>query len=151
MKCLACKTNNPESARFCNQCGSSMESLCPVCGQSNPPDSNFCNQCGHHLGSKNLQLPTIKRNPLSYTPKFLIDKILTNRTSIEGERKLVTVLFADVADFTGVSETLDPEEIHQIMDGCFTILMKEIHNVEGTINQFTGDGVMALFGGSAGP
>ena len=146
MKCLACKTNNPESARFCNQCGSSMESLCPVCGQSNPPDSKFCNQCGHHLGSKSLQLPTIKRTPLSYTPKFLIDKILTNRTSIEGERKLVTVLFADVANFTGVSETLDPEEIHQIMDGCFTILMKEIHNVEGTINQFTGDGVMALFG-----
>ena len=65
---------------------------------------------------------------------------------MEGERKLVTVLFADVANFTAISEKLDPEEIHGIMDGCFKILMDEIHKYEGTINQFTGDGVMALFG-----
>jgi class 3 adenylate cyclase/tetratricopeptide (TPR) repeat protein len=84
--------------------------------------------------------------PQSYTPKFLADKILTTRSSIEGERKLVTVLFADVANFTSMSEKLDPEEVHQIMDGCFKILMDEIHKYEGTINQFTGDGVMALFG-----
>jgi class 3 adenylate cyclase/tetratricopeptide (TPR) repeat protein len=87
-----------------------------------------------------------ERPPLSYTPKHLTDKILTTRSSIEGERKLVTVLFADVANFTSISEKLDPEEVHQIMDGCFKILMDEIHRYEGTINQFTGDGVMALFG-----
>jgi class 3 adenylate cyclase/tetratricopeptide (TPR) repeat protein len=84
--------------------------------------------------------------PQSYTPKFLADKILTTRSSIEGERKLVTVLFADVANYTSMAEKLDPEEVHQIMDGCFKILMDEIHRYEGTINQFTGDGVMALFG-----
>jgi class 3 adenylate cyclase/tetratricopeptide (TPR) repeat protein len=84
--------------------------------------------------------------PQSYTPKFLADKILNNRSSIEGERKLVTVLFADVTDYTSIAEKLDPEEVHQIMDGCFKILMDEIHSYEGTINQFTGDGVMALFG-----
>ncbi|MCP4273295.1 MAG: adenylate/guanylate cyclase domain-containing protein [Gammaproteobacteria bacterium] len=84
--------------------------------------------------------------PQSYTPKFIADKILTTRSSIEGDRKLVTVLFADVANYTSISEKLDPEEIHQIMDGCFKILMEEIHKYEGTINQFTGDGVMALFG-----
>jgi class 3 adenylate cyclase len=84
--------------------------------------------------------------PQSYTPKFLADKILTSRSSIEGERKLVTVLFADVADYTAMAEKLDPEAVHQIMDGCFKILMDEIHKYEGTINQFTGDGVMALFG-----
>jgi class 3 adenylate cyclase/tetratricopeptide (TPR) repeat protein len=84
--------------------------------------------------------------PQSYTPKFLADKILTTRSSIEGERKLVTVLFADVANYTSLAEKLDPEEVHQIMDGCFKILMDEIHRYEGTINQFTGDGVMALFG-----
>jgi class 3 adenylate cyclase len=71
---------------------------------------------------------------------------LTTRSSIEGERKLVTVLFADVANYTSISEKLDPEEVHQIMDGCFKILMDEIHKYEGTINQFTGDGVMSLFG-----
>jgi class 3 adenylate cyclase len=76
----------------------------------------------------------------------LADKILTTRSSVEGERKLVTVLFADVANFTTISEKLDPEEIHEIMDACFKILMDEIHKYEGTINQFTGDGVMALFG-----
>ena len=76
----------------------------------------------------------------------MADKILTTRSSIEGERKLVTVLFADVANYTSMSEKLDPEEVHQIMDGCFKILMDEIHKYEGTINQFTGDGVMALFG-----
>jgi class 3 adenylate cyclase/tetratricopeptide (TPR) repeat protein len=84
--------------------------------------------------------------PQSYTPKFLAEKILTTRSSVEGERKLVTVLFADVANFTAISEKLDPEEIHGIMDGCFKILMDEVHKYEGTINQFTGDGVMALFG-----
>ena len=84
--------------------------------------------------------------PQSYTPEFLAKKILTTRSSIEGERKLVTVLFADVANYTSISEKLDPEEIHQIMDGCFKILLDEIHRYEGTINQFTGDGVMALFG-----
>jgi class 3 adenylate cyclase len=93
------------------------------------------------------EAPTIDYSePQSYTPKHLADKILTSRSSIEGERKLVTVLFADVANFTSLSEKLDPEEVHQIMDGCFKILMDEIHKYEGTINQFTGDGVMALFG-----
>ena len=84
--------------------------------------------------------------PQSYTPKFLADKILTNRSALKGERKLVTVLFADVAGYTSLSENLDPEEVHQIMDGCFKTLMDEIHKYEGTINQFTGDGLMALFG-----
>ena len=82
---------------------------------------------------------------IKYTPKHLTDKILTSRSFIEGERKLVTILFADVANYTSMSEMLDPEEVHQIMDGCFKILMNEIHKYEGTINQFTGDGVMALF------
>ena len=72
--------------------------------------------------------------------------MLTSRGAIEGERKHVTVLFADVCGFTGLSEQLDPEEVHGLMDRCFEILMREIHRFEGTINQFTGDGVMALFG-----
>ena len=84
--------------------------------------------------------------PESYTPKFIADKILTTRSAVSGERKSVTVLFADVANFTSIAERLDPEEVHEIMDGCFKILMGEIHQREGTVNQFTGDGVMALFG-----
>jgi len=82
----------------------------------------------------------------TYTPKSLADKILSTSKSLEGERKLVTVLVADVAGYTAMSEKLDPEEVHQIMDGCVKILMEEIHKYEGTIDKFTGDGVMALFG-----
>jgi class 3 adenylate cyclase/tetratricopeptide (TPR) repeat protein len=108
--------------------------------------ARFCDGCGHDL-TKPKEVPPIDYNqPQSYTPKFLADKILTTRSSIEGERKLVTVLFADVANYTSIAEKLDPEEVHQVMDGCFKILMDEIHKYEGTINQFTGDGVMALFG-----
>jgi class 3 adenylate cyclase/tetratricopeptide (TPR) repeat protein len=146
MKCPACKLDNPESARFCNQCGSSLEAVCPACGRSNPPGSKYCNQCGQQLDGPGPAPSPQDNQPLAYTPRFLADKILTSRTSIEGERKRVTVLFADVAGFSSISEKLDPEEMHEIMDGCFTILMDEIHTYEGTINQFTGDGVMALFG-----
>jgi len=98
------------------------------------------------LGEHKPAPPVDYSQPQTYTPKFLADKILTTRGSIEGERKLVTVLFADVANYTSISEKLDPEEVHQIMDGCFKVLMDEIHRYEGTIDKFTGDGVMALFG-----
>src|SRR5262245_48261119 len=84
--------------------------------------------------------------PLSYTPRHLAEKILTSRSALEGERKQVTVLFADVSGFTCLSERLDPEEIHTLMDRCFHILLDGVHRFEGTVNQFTGDGIMALFG-----
>ena len=133
-------------AKFCSECGHKFEQACPECGANIRFGSKFCDECGHNL-RKSKEAPPIDYDlPQSYTPEFLADKILTNRSSIEGERKLVTVLFADVANYTQMSEKLDPEEVHQIMDGCFKILMDEIHKYEGTINQFTGDGVMALFG-----
>jgi class 3 adenylate cyclase len=123
-----------------------LELICPKCGQINSSGSKFCNECAHDLRKPEESLPVDYSQPQSYTPKHLRDKILTTRSSIEGERKLVTVFFADVANYTSMSEKLDPEEVHQIMDGCFKILMDEIHKYEGTINQFTADGVMALFG-----
>ena len=86
------------------------------------------------------------RSPLAYTPKHLAEKILTTRGALEGERKQVTVLFADVAGFSTLSARLDPEDVHTIMDGCFEILTQQVHRYEGTINQYTGDGIMALFG-----
>ena len=146
MKCPKCQSDNREGVKFCEKCGTSMELVCAKCGAKIPPDKQFCGECGHDL-SRPEEAPSIDYNqPQSYTPKFLADKILTTRSSIEGERKLVTVLFSDVANYTSFSEKLDPEEVHQIMNGCFKILMDEIHKYEGTINQFTGDGVMALFG-----
>jgi class 3 adenylate cyclase/tetratricopeptide (TPR) repeat protein len=146
MKCPSCQFENPEGSLFCGECGLSFDVICPNCGAKPPPNFKFCNTCGHDLREP-TEAPTVDYSqPQSYTPKHLKDKILTTRSSIEGERKLVTVFFADVANYTAMSEKLDPEEVHQIMDGCFKILMDEIHKYEGTINQFTGDGVMALFG-----
>jgi class 3 adenylate cyclase/tetratricopeptide (TPR) repeat protein len=146
MKCPNCQHENPDTQKFCGQCGAKLDKLCPSCGISNPPQYNFCGGCGHSLAEPKEAPPIDFSEPQSYTPRHLADKILTTRSSIEGERKLVTVLFADVTNYTAISEKLDPEEVHQIMDGCFKILINEIHKYEGAINQFTGDGVMALFG-----
>jgi class 3 adenylate cyclase/tetratricopeptide (TPR) repeat protein len=146
VKCPKCQTQNPEENKFCRKCGASLSLTCSHCDAVVSADDEFCGQCGRSLTPSTPTPPPDYSHPQSYTPKFLAEKILTTRSSIEGERKLVTVLFADVANFTAISEKLDPEEIHGIMDGCFRILMNEIHKHEGTINQFTGDGVMALFG-----
>jgi class 3 adenylate cyclase/tetratricopeptide (TPR) repeat protein/ribosomal protein L40E len=132
--------------QFCGNCGTKLENICPQCNSSNPSDFKFCGKCGQDLTRPKEALTVDYSKPQSYTPKFLADKILTTRSSIEGERKLVTVFFADVANFTSISEKLDPEDVHQIMDGTFKILMDNIHRFEGSINQFTGDGIMALFG-----
>ena len=146
MKCPKCSTENSETRKFCRECGAKLSQLCSRCGSENIPGDKFCGECGYDLREPTEAPPPDYLEPQSYTPKFLADKILTNRSAIEGERKLVTVLFADVANYTSMAEKLDPEEVHQIMDGCFKILLDEIHLYEGTINQFTGDGVMALFG-----
>jgi class 3 adenylate cyclase/tetratricopeptide (TPR) repeat protein len=146
MQCPKCQFENREGAKFCGECGYKFEVTCLECGANNRAGNKFCDECGHDLRKAKETPPIVYSEPQSYTPKFLADKILTSRSSIEGERKLVTVLFTDVANYTVMSEKLDPEEVHQIMDDCFRILMEEIHRYEGTINQFTGDGVMALFG-----
>ena len=146
MKCPKCQFDNREGVEFCEECGAKLELVCPECGADIPLSRKFCGECGYDLREAKAP-PTIDYSqPQSYTPKFLAEKIRTSRSSIEGERKLITVLFADVANYTSISEKLDPEEVHQIMDGCFKVLMDEIHRYEGTIDKFTGDGVMALFG-----
>ena len=85
-------------------------------------------------------------SPQAYTPRHLADKILTSRSALEGERKQVTVLFADVSGFTSLSERLDPEDVHALMSQVFELMLDEVHRYEGTVNQFLGDGIMALFG-----
>ena len=146
MKCPKCKAENLEKKKFCRKCGAKLSLACPQCGAEILEEDDFCGDCGNNLRAPKDGLPIDFDQPQSYTPKFLADKILTTRSTMEGERKLVTVLFADVANYTSMSERLDPEEVHLIMDNCFRILMDEIHRFEGTVNQFTGDGVMALFG-----
>ena len=147
MKCPSCNSDNREDIIFCEECGAKFEIECSNCNALVPYGKKFCGKCGHALKKKHKDPSSIDYSePKSYTPKFLAEKILISRSAVEGERKIVTVLFADVANYTSIAEKLDPEEIHQIMDGLFSILMDEVHKHEGTINQVTGDGVMALFG-----
>jgi class 3 adenylate cyclase len=98
------------------------------------------------LTTNNLTTNNLPPSPRAYTPKHLVDKILTSRAALEGERKQVTVLFADVKGSMELAEQVDPEEWHRIMDRFFQILTEGVHRFEGTVNQYTGDGIMALFG-----
>src|SRR5436309_1165108 len=113
---------------------------CPSCGHENRPLARFCEACGQPVASR----PRGDRR--SYTPPHLAEKILASRSRLEGERKQVTVLFADVKGSMELAEQVDPEAWHHILDRFFAILAEGVHRFEGTINQFTGDGIMALFG-----
>jgi class 3 adenylate cyclase len=147
MRCPRCRHVNRESARFCEACGAALGDVrtCPRCAAVNPSGHQECDSCGATLsGTDELQAPA--RETRAYTPRHLVEKVLTTRSALEGERKQVTVLFADVVDSMQLAEGLDPEEWHRILDRVFEILSKHVHRFEGTINQFTGDGVMALFG-----
>jgi len=146
MKCPKCQSENRESARFCNKCGLALEFKCPSCGHTYGSGSVYCDECGHTLVGPKAPPPVDYSQPLSYTPKHLAEKILSARSSMEGERKQVTVLFADVKGFTSISEKLDPEEVQNLISECLVFFTEEIHRYEGTIAQFLGDGVMALFG-----
>src|SRR6059036_298335 len=114
---------------------------CQSCGHENLAPAGFCNDCGAHLAA-----PTITPEPRSYTPRHLVEKILASQSALRGERKLVTVLFADVVRSMELAERVDPEEWHRLLDRLFRILAGGVHRYEGTINQYTGDGIMALFG-----
>jgi class 3 adenylate cyclase/tetratricopeptide (TPR) repeat protein len=114
---------------------------CPSCQAANPDGARFCNQCGTRLDAA---VPAAAR--ASYTPKHLADKVLKARAAMQGERKRVTVLFADIKGSTRLAEQAGAEAWHGILDRFFTILGESVHRYEGTVNQYTGDGIMALFG-----
>ena len=142
MQCPRCQVENEVGARFCEDCGARLEVACPSCGTPVTPGKKFCRSCGAALTPE----PSRFTSPETYTPKHLAEKILTSKAALEGERKQVTVLFVDVSGFTSLSERLDPEEVHGLMSRAFELMLAEVHQNEGTVNQFLGDGIMALFG-----
>jgi class 3 adenylate cyclase/tetratricopeptide (TPR) repeat protein len=163
MQCPSCHTENPSANRFCDRCGEPLEARCPQCATVLRAGARFCGGCGYRLAPSAVSAEPSPAKPsapppaapsarpiASYTPKHLADKVLKARSAIEGERRQVTVLFADIAGFTSLAEGRDPEEVHQIVDRCFEAITAEVHRFEGTINQYTGDGVMALFGAPIG-
>jgi class 3 adenylate cyclase/tetratricopeptide (TPR) repeat protein len=149
VNCHSCGQTNPEGARFCNECGAPALAGCATCGNENPPGAKFCNGCGAALGgaAPATQAPAAEtRSPADYTPQHLADKILQSKSALEGERKRVTVMFADVKGSMELAEQVGAEQWHVILDRFFAILTEGVHRFEGSVNQYTGDGIMALFG-----
>jgi class 3 adenylate cyclase/tetratricopeptide (TPR) repeat protein len=152
MKCPECQFENESDARFCNECGHKLEIACTECGNANQPGSKFCKSCGHDLREpqkippKDLSFDEKIEKIQRYLPKGLTDKILSQRNKIEGERRQVTVMFCDMEGFTPLVEKIGPEKAYSIMDQIYEILIHMVHDYEGTVNEMTGDGIMALFG-----
>src|SRR5712692_6738994 len=144
MRCPSCNHDNSSERRFCGECGAGLAVLCASCGTANGPSEKFCGGCGAALRAGLATTPT--RSPASSTPKHLAEKILTSRAALEGERKQVTVLFADVKGSMELAEQLDSEAWSAIMQRFFTILAEGVERFEGFVDKFTGDGIMALFG-----
>lgn len=152
MKCPECQFDNREGIKFCEECGAKMELKCPKCGAEIPFGTKFCGECGHDLSHPSKPIPKelsfdeklakIQR----YLPDGLTEKILSQRDKIEGEQKQVTVMFCDMEGFTPLTEKLGSEQMYSIMDEVYEILIHKVHDYEGTVNELTGDGIMALFG-----
>src|SRR3954454_10501527 len=147
MQCPRCQNEVPEGSKFCNSCGARLDAACPQCGRGNPPGSRFCTECGQALvaAASPAAISTLP-TPESYTPKHLAERILTSRAALEGERKQVTVLFADLKGSMELLADRDPEEARAILDPVLERMMDAVHRYEGTVNQVMGDGIMALFG-----
>ena len=147
MRCPQCQHENPFGATFCNSCGARLELVCPACKHTNVAGSRFCNSCGRAVGDATSALqPSRFTSPETYTPKHLAEKILTSKSALEGERKQVTVLFADMKGSMELLADRDPEEARKILDPVLVHMMEAVHRYEGTVNQVMGDGIMALFG-----
>src|SRR5262245_35435748 len=147
MRCPRCLSDNPVSSRFCGHCGAPFALVCPHCAQPNAPGGRFCHACGHLLETGTGPGPAApSAAPASYTPRHLAERVLSYRSALEGERKQVTVLFVDVVESSRLAEQLDPEIMHRLMDRTLRLMAETVHRFEGTVNQFLGDGLMALFG-----
>src|SRR5215470_8291258 len=149
MICPRCQHQNSPNSAFCDECGGRLEAACPNCGEPNRGSAKFCKTCGQVLGQATLTAPGIVSNthsPDSYVPRHLAEKILASRHILDGERKQVTVLFADIRGSTKLLEGLDPEDAQKLIDPVLRVMMDAVHRYEGTVNQVLGDGIMALFG-----
>ena len=149
MTCPRCQHENPGDAVFCQECGTRLEAACPSCSTPNQLGAKFCKKCGQRLSlTETAQAAPGPRfgSPESYTPKHLAEKILTSKAALEGERKQVTVLFADLKGSMELLADRDPEEARRLLDPVLERMMEAVHRYEGTVNQVMGDGIMALFG-----
>ena len=140
MECLSCHTDNPESGRFCTQCGAALPTKCIQCGAVNLPESRFCGSCGARLAvatrASNGFTAATSRLPSPSKPNFISG----------GERRHLTVLFCDIVGSTSLAKSLDPEDLNEITRRYYDCCTDAIHQFEGLVANYIGDGVMALFG-----
>jgi class 3 adenylate cyclase len=145
VKCLQCQHENTAQAKFCEQCAAPLVAKCPACGTPLSATSKFCPECG--LATTGGQLKQSRfASRTSYTPKHIAEKILSSRDALEGERKLVTVLFSDLKGSMELLDDRDPEEARAILDPVLQLMMDAVHYYEGTVSLAMGDGIMAIFG-----
>src|SRR6516164_4583298 len=147
MKCPKCQHENEAGAKFCEECAAPFPHFCSNCGRPHSPTAKFCPECAHPTALAPAQKVKDRfASPGSYTPKHLAERILTSKAALEGERKQVTVLFADLKGSMELLADRDPEEARGVLDPVLQLMMDAVHRYEGTINQVMGDGIMALFG-----
>src|SRR5215467_7065656 len=143
MQCPGCQHTNSSRAEFCEQCGARLGRVCSNCGGQLAPTVKFCPECGRSVSES---FSPRRASPDAYTPKHLAEKILTSKSALEGERKRVTVLFADLRSSLELLVERDPEDARKLLDPVLERMMEAVHRYEGTVNQVMGDGIMALFG-----
>lgn len=148
-RCFNCAHENPINARFCVSCGIRLGVQCQVCGEPATHGQRFCSACGAALASGAAEPSAgvqLALSPANYTPVHLVQRILANRQALRGEKKQVTVLFCDLVDSTVLASQLGAEDMHALLSDFFTRALAAVHSFEGTVNQFLGDGFMAIFG-----
>jgi predicted ATPase/class 3 adenylate cyclase len=144
MRCARCQHESPPGAKFCPECGGPLVRDCARCGTRLPDGAKFCPECAQPAAAPALE--TRFASPADYTPRHIAEKVLRSRSALEGERKQVTVLFADLKGSMELLAHRDPEEARRVLDPVLTCMMEAVHRYDGTVNQVMGDGVMALFG-----
>src|SRR5713226_9083733 len=143
MRCPSCNHDNPGDASFCEGCGAKLELICPACNASVSPGARFCKKCGTAIGSTKAAASTTVSSPKS---QIIVVADGAASEAIEGERKTVTALFADIKGSMELIEDLDPEEARGLVDPALKIMMDAVHGLYGYVAQSTGDGIFALFG-----
>jgi len=146
MHCSKCGTESTTSRKFCAACGNPLARRCAKCGAENAPSSAFCEDCGTALAGQTAVAAASASAFVSPAPEIRVTGEALDAAALEGERKTVTALFADIKGSTDLMEDLDPEEARAIIDPALKLMMDAVHRYDGYVVQSTGDGIFALFG-----
>ncbi len=152
MRCPQCNTENPEGAKFCFNCGARLAAACPQCGTELPPQAKFCFACGAQVSApppkagEEPGAPALDKALQRLVPREFAEQLLATRGQVGKERRMVTILFSDVKGSTAMAESLDPEDVMEIMDGAFDVLIEPVYRYEGTLARLMGDAILAFFG-----